>query len=60
MIYDGYVKAAPRMQQTGRVKLKISSGTGEAKSSLGEGKKSTGSSFTGSVTEGCIQSFTLC
>ena len=28
---------------------------GEAKFSLGEGKKSTGSGFTGSVTERCIK-----
>jgi len=34
-------------------KLKISPGTREAKFSLGEGEKSTGSGFTGSVTEGC-------
>ena len=53
MIYAGYVKVAPGKPETGRVKLKISPGTGEAKFSLGEGKKSTGSGFTGSVTEGC-------
>ena len=38
--------------QTGRVKLEISPDTGEVKFSLGEGKKSTGSAYTGSVTEG--------
>ena len=60
MIHDGHVKAAPRMRQTGRVKLKISPGTGEAKSSLVEGKKSTVSSFTGSLLQRYIKSFTLC
>ena len=53
MIYAGYVKAAPGKPQTGRVKLKISPGNGEDKFLLGEGKKSTGSGFTGSVTEWC-------
>ena len=53
MIYAGYVKVAPGKPQTGQVKLKIPPGTGEAKFSLGEGKKSTGSCVTGSVTEGC-------
>ena len=48
----GYVKVAPGKPQTGRVQLKISPGTGEAKFSLGEGKKSSNSGFTGSVTEG--------
>ena len=42
MIYAGYVKVAQGKQQTGRVKLKISSGTGEAKFSLGEGKNPLG------------------
>ena len=54
MIYAGYVKVAPGKPQTGRVKLKISSGSGKAKLSLGEGKKSTWSGFTGYVTEGCF------
>ena len=55
MIYAGYVKVAPEKLQTGRVKLKVSPGTTEkAKFSLGDGKKSTGSGFTGSVTEGCV------
>ena len=54
MMYAGYVKVAPGKPQTVRVKLKFSPGTGEAKLSLGEGKKSTGSGFTGSVTEGCL------
>ena len=54
MIYAGYVKVAPRKLQTCRVKFKILPGTREAKFSLGEGKKSIGSGFTGSVTEGCI------
>ena len=40
--------------KNGQVKLKISQGTREAKFSLGEGKKSTGLGFTGSVTEGCL------
>ena len=53
MIYAGYVKVAPWKPQTGRVKLKISPGTREAKFSLAEGKNSTGSGFTGSVTEEC-------
>ena len=54
MIHAGYVKVVPGKPQTGRVKLKISSATGEAKSSLGEGKKSTGWGFTGSITEECF------
>ena len=54
MIYAGYVKVAPGKPQTGCVKLKISPGTEEAKFSLGEGEKSTGSGFNGSVTEGCL------
>ena len=53
MIFAGYVKVAPGKPQTGWVKLKISPGTGKAKFSLGEGKISTESGFTGSVTEGC-------
>ena len=56
MIYVGYVKVVPGKPQTGRVKLKISPGTGEAKFSLGERKKSTGLGFTRSVTEGCFKS----
>ena len=55
MIYARYVKVAPEKPQTGRVKLKVSPGTTEkAKFSLGDGKKSTGSGFAGSVTEGCV------
>ena len=55
MIYVGYVKVAPEKPQTGRVKLKVSPGTTEkAKLSLGDGKKSTGLGFDGSVTEGCV------
>ena len=55
MIYAGYVKVAPEKPQTGRVKLKVSPGTTEkAKFSLGDGKKSTGLGFAGSVTEGCV------
>ena len=55
MIYAGYVKVAPEKLQTGQVKLKVSPGTTEkVKFSLGEGKKSTGSGFAGSVTEGCV------
>ena len=55
MIYAGYVKVAPEKLQTGQVKLKVSPGTTEkAKFSLGDGKKSTGSGFAGSVTEGCV------
>ena len=49
MICAGIASGKP---QTGRVKLKISPGIGEAKFSLGEGKKSIGSGFTGSITEG--------
>ena len=52
MIYTGYVKVAPGKPQTGQVKSKFSSCTKGAKFSLGEGKKSSGSGFTGSVTEG--------
>ena len=53
MVYAGYVKVGPGKAQTGRVKLQIRhAGTGEAKFSLGEGKISTGSGFTGSLTEG--------
>ena len=54
MIYAGYVKVAPGKPQTGRVKSKFSPRTKEAKYSLDEGKKSTGSGFTGPVTEGCV------
>jgi len=54
MIYAAYVKVALRKPQIGRVKLKSSLATGQAKFSLGEGMKSTGLGFTGSVTEGCI------
>ena len=54
MIYAGYVKVAPGKSQTGRVKSKFSPRTKEAKFSLGEGKKSAGLGFTGSVTEGCV------
>ena len=54
MIYAGFVKVAQGKPQTGRVKLKISTRTGEAEFSLGEGKKSIRSGFTGSVTEGCV------
>ena len=39
MIFAGYAKVAPGKPQTGRVKLKISPGTGEAKFSLVEGKQ---------------------
>ena len=42
------------MPQTGRVNLEISPDTREVKFSLGEGKKSTGSGFTGSVIEGWL------
>ena len=52
MIYAGYVKVTPVVQQTGQLKLKFSPGTGEAKFSLSEGKKSIESGFTESVTEG--------
>ena len=52
MIYTGYVKGAPGKPQTGQVKSKFSPLTKEVKFSLGEGKKSTGSGFKGSVTEG--------
>ena len=54
MVYAGYVKVTLAKPETGRVKFQISPGTREAKFSLGEGKKSTGPSFTGSVTEGCF------
>ena len=59
MMYAGCVKGAPGKQEPGWVKFKISPGTGEAKFSLGEGKKSnesgfTGSGFTGSVTKRCL------
>ena len=42
MIYAGFVKVAPEKPQTGRVKFKVSSATGEAKFSLGEGKNPLG------------------
>ena len=42
IMYAGYVKVAPGKPQTGRVKFKISPGTGEAKFSLGEGKNPLG------------------
>ena len=48
MIYAGYVKVAPGKPQTSRAKLKISPGAWEAKFSLCEGQKSSGSGFTGS------------
>ena len=51
----GVVKVASGKPQTGRIKLNISSGTWEAKFSFGKGKQSTGSGFTGSVTEGCFR-----
>lgn len=54
MIYAAYVKVALRKPQIGWVKLKTSLGTGQAKFSLGEGIKSTGLGFIGSVTEGLI------
>ena len=47
MIYACDVKVAVGKPQIGGVKLKISPGSGETKSLLGEGKKSTGS-----VTDG--------
>ena len=47
MIHAGYVKITPGKSQTGRVKLKISLDTEEAKFSLGEERKSTESGFTG-------------
>ena len=50
MIYGGYVTIATGKSQTGWVKLNISASAGEIKFSLGEGKKSTGLGFTGSVT----------
>ena len=55
MIYAGCAKVAPRKPLTGRIKLKISPGIGEAKFSLCVEEKSTGSGFTGSVTEGCVK-----
>ena len=42
MIYAGYVKVAPGKPQTGRVKSKISPGTGDAKVSMGEEKNPLG------------------
>ena len=54
MIFARYVKVAPGKPQTGRVKSKFSPRAKEAKYSLDEGKKSTGSGFTGSVAEGCV------
>lgn len=41
-MYAGCVKVAPEKPQTGRVKFKISVGTGEGKFSLGEGKNPLG------------------
>ena len=65
MICAGNVKVAPGKPQTDPVKLKISRDTGEAKFSLSEGNKSTGSCFAGSVTERCfewklIEAFNYC
>ena len=51
MIYAGCVNVAMEKSQTGRVKVSVSSSAGEVKFSLGEGKKSTGLGFTGSVME---------
>lgn len=45
------------VESSRRVTNKISSGTWEAKILPGEGKKSTGSRFIGSVTEGCVKHF---
>ena len=53
MTNAGHVKVAPRKPQTGRVKLKISPDTGEAFYWV-KGKNSTGSDFTGSDIEGCL------
>ena len=52
MICAGNVKVASGRPQTGRVKLNISPVTGEVEFSFGEGKKSNGSGFTRSITEG--------
>jgi len=41
-MYAGCVKVAPGKPQTGRVKFKISVGTGEGKFSLGERKNPLG------------------
>ena len=51
MIYARYVNIATGKSQTGLVKLNISVSAGDVKFSLGEGKRSTGLAFTGSVTE---------
>ena len=46
MIHAAFVKVAPGRPKTDRVKFKISPCIGEAKFSLAEGKKSTGSGLT--------------
>ena len=53
ILYAGYVKVAPGKPQTGRVKFKISPGTGKAKFSLGEGENPLGWVLLGLFTEGC-------
>ena len=52
MIYAGFVKVAPEKPQTGRVKFTVSSATGEAKFSLGEGKNPPGRVSLGLLQRG--------
>ena len=52
MIYAGFVKVAAEKPQTGRVKFKVSSATGEAKFSLGEGKNPPGRVSLGLLQRG--------
>ena len=51
MIHAESVNVAKGKSQTGRVKLSISASAGEVQFSPGKRKKSTGLSFTASVTE---------
>ena len=55
MVYAGYVKVAQELTQTGPVKSKFHQvPLRRLKFSLGSGKKSNGSGFAGSITEGCV------
>ena len=52
MIYVRYAKVAPGKPQTGRVKSKISPGTGKAAFSLGEEKNAPGRVSLGLLQRG--------
>ena len=54
MICAGFLNVAPWKSQTGQGNETFHRVPEEAKVSLDEAKKSTGSGFTGCVTKGCI------